>query len=109
MKTFMLIVLFTVAVAAQEKFGAMPVTIDSTLTKQFSNATAYRDSLGRVSFQLKVSPDYEFDVKGRVLMFENGSPYANKGAILFDGITTEELEYLLAQIEFYRTRKRVKP
>jgi len=92
----------------QERFGVMPVKIDSALTKHFPNAIVYRDSLGRVSFRLKIMPDLDFDPAGRVLMFENGSPYANKGSVMFDGLTKEELEFILAQMEFYRTRKKVR-
>ena len=102
------ILLFVNDLQAQERFGNMSVKIDSALTKHFPNAIVYRDSLGRVSFRLKLMPDLDFDPAGRVLIFENGSPYANKGAVLFDGLTKEELEYILAQMEFYRTRKKVR-
>jgi len=101
---------------AQERFGArpealyfgnMPVKVDSALTMRFPNTVVYRDSLGNLFFQLKVMPQGP-PPWGDVIAFEQGSPYENKGAIIFSELTQQELEYIIAEIRLFEKRKKVK-
>ena len=93
--------------AIEERFGDMPVQIDSALTRRFPNTTVYRDSLGNIFFKLRVMPQ-GLPLWGDVIAFEDGSPYANKGAIVFSELTQQELEYIIAEIRYFEKRKKVK-
>ena len=91
-----------------ELFGRDTVQVDSALSRRWASAKVYRDKQGNMIFGIKVLVDQAYDPLGRILSFEDGSPYAGKGAVVFSGVTPEELEYLLAEFELFRAKKKVK-
>lgn len=89
----------------QEAFNGIPLAIDTALTAKMPNAKAYRTAEGAVVFKLRM---LQGEPLGRVLFFEKGTGYDGKGALVFQDLTVEEIEYLLAKIELFRTQKKIK-